>query len=51
MSPPRNWDSHTTSFASKYALSMPSPRNQGGEHTRLRVRGWGSPNSDGWRKA
>ncbi len=30
----------------------PYPRNQrGGGHTRLRVRGWGSPNSDDWRKA
>jgi hypothetical protein len=29
----------------------PSPRYQGGGHTRLRVRGWGSPNSDDWRKS
>ncbi len=32
----------------------PSPRNQGGGpggHIRLRVRGWGSPNSDDWRKS
>ncbi len=33
----------------------PSPQHRGGgggggEHTRLRVRGWGSPNSDDWRK-
>ena len=29
-----------------------SPRNQwGGGHTRLRVMGWGSPNSDYWRKS
>jgi hypothetical protein len=29
----------------------PSPRNQRGRgHTRLRVRGWWSPNSDDWRK-
>ncbi len=29
----------------------PSPQNRwGGEHTRRRVRGWGSPNSDDWRK-
>jgi hypothetical protein len=27
----------------------PPPRNQGGGHTRLRVRGWGSPNSDDWK--
>jgi hypothetical protein len=32
---------------------VPSPRNQrgGGVHTRLRVRGWGSPNSDDWRES
>ena len=31
----------------------PSPRNQGGRgvHTRLRVRGWESPNSDDWKKS
>ncbi len=30
----------------------PYPRNQrGGGHTRLRVRVWGSPNSDDWRKS
>jgi hypothetical protein len=31
----------------------PSPRNQkvGEGHTRLQVRGWGSPNSDDWRKS
>ncbi len=31
----------------------PSPRNKGrgAQHTRLRVRGWGSPNSDDWRKS
>ncbi len=29
----------------------PSPQNRvGGGHTCLRVRGWGSPNSDDWRK-
>jgi hypothetical protein len=27
----------------------PEPKGEGG-HTRLRVRGWGSPNSDDWRK-
>jgi hypothetical protein len=47
MSPRRNWDSPTPSLA-----SVPIPPNQeGGEHTRLLVRGWGSPNSDDWRKA
>ncbi len=29
----------------------PSPRTGGGGHTRLRVRGWGSSNSDDWRKS
>jgi hypothetical protein len=30
----------------------PSPQNRGwGKHTRLRVRGWGSPNSDDLRKS
>ncbi len=29
----------------------PSPRIGGGGHTRLRVRGWGSPNFDDWRKS
>jgi hypothetical protein len=31
--------------------SVPLPRNQrwGGGHTRLLVRGWGSPNSDDWK--
>jgi hypothetical protein len=29
----------------------PSPRTKrGGSQTRLQVRGWGSPNSDNWRK-
>ncbi len=27
----------------------PSPQNGGGGHTRLQVRGWGSPNADDWR--
>ncbi len=29
----------------------PSPQNRGGGHTRLRVRGWESPNSDDSRKS
>ncbi len=29
----------------------PSPQNRGGGHTRLPLRGWGSPNSDDWRKS
>ncbi len=47
MSPPRNWDSPNPSLASECA---PPPRTGGG-HTRLRVRGWGSPNSDDLRKS
>jgi hypothetical protein len=27
------------------------PESKGGEHTRLLVRGWAGPNSDGWRKS
>ncbi len=48
MSPRRNWDSPNPSLASKCA---PSPRTGRGGHTRLRVRGWGSPNSDDSRKS
>jgi hypothetical protein len=29
----------------------PSPKNRGGGHIRLQVRGWGSPNSNDWRKS
>ncbi len=47
MSPRRNWDSPNPSLASEYA---PPPRNGRGQ-TRLRVRGWGSPNSDDLRKS
>jgi hypothetical protein len=47
MSPRRNWDSPTHSLASECA---PPPGNKGGGHTRLRVRGWGSPNSNEWSK-
>jgi hypothetical protein len=43
MTPSRNWDSPTPSRQ----RVCPSPRYQRGEgHSRLRVRGWGSPNSD-----
>jgi hypothetical protein len=31
-------------------LPLPGPKG-GGVHPRLRVRGWGSPNSDDWEKA
>ncbi len=44
MSPRRNWDSPKTA-------SVPLPPEPGGGHTRLRVRGWGSHNSDDWRKS
>ncbi len=47
MSPRRNWDSPTPSLASECA---PPPGSRGG-HARLRVGGWGSPNSDDWRKS
>ncbi len=49
MSPRRNWDSPNPSLAGEYAPR--SPQNREGGHTRLRVRGWGSPNSDDWRKS
>ncbi len=29
----------------------PPPQTKGKGHTRLRVRVWGSPNSDDWRKS
>jgi hypothetical protein len=44
MSPRRNWDSPTPSLVSECA--SPPETKGGGEHTRLQVRGWGSPNSD-----
>jgi hypothetical protein len=49
MSPRPNWDSPPNpSLASECA---PPPRTGGGGHTRLRASGWGSPNSDDWKKA
>ncbi len=30
---------------------FPSPQNRGEGHTRQGVRGWGSPNSEDWRKS
>ncbi len=48
MSHSRNWDSPNPTPASECALP-PGPK--GGAHTRLRVRGWGSPNSNDWRKS
>jgi hypothetical protein len=38
----------TPSPASEFAL--PPGSKGGGVHTRLLVRGWGSPNSDDWRE-
>ncbi len=50
LSPRWNWDSPTPSPASKCA--PPESRGGGGYlHTRLRVRGWGSPNTDDWRES
>ncbi len=49
MSPRRNWDSPTPLSRQRVC---PSAGTKGeGWHTRLRVRGWGSPNSDDWRIA
>jgi hypothetical protein len=48
MSPRRNRDSPTPSLASECA---PPPGTKRGGHTLLRVRGWGSPGSDDWRKS
>ncbi len=39
------------SLASECAPPRPPPRTDGEGETRLRVRGWGSPNSDDWRKS
>ncbi len=49
MSPRQNWDSPTPYLASECA-PPPGPKGGGG-HTRLRAMGWGSPNSDDWRKS
>ncbi len=48
-SPRRNWDCPNPSPASEIALP-PGPKGGGG-HTRRRLRGWGSPISDDWRKS
>ncbi len=40
-----NWDSPTPLAAGECA---PPPFGTGGGHTRLRLKGWGSPNSDEW---
>jgi hypothetical protein len=49
MSPRRIWDSPNPLFRQRVCPSP--PRTKGEEHTRMRVRGWGSPNSDDLRKA
>ncbi len=49
MSRRRNWDSPNPSLDSE--CSPPPRTGGGGGHTRLRVRVWGSPNSDDWRKS
>ncbi len=48
MSSRRNWDSPNHSPASECALP-PDQRVRG--QTRLRLKGWGSHNSDDWRKS
>ncbi len=48
MSPRRNWDSPNPSLASECALP---PDQRVGGHSRRRLRGWGSSNSDDWRKS
>ncbi len=48
MSPRRNWDSPAPSLDSECA---PPPAQRARGRTRLRVRGWGSHNSDDWKKA
>ncbi len=48
MSPRRNWDSPPPL---PQACVPPPPQPKGGTPTRLRVRGWGSPIFDDWRKS
>ncbi len=43
--PRRKWHSRNPSLASECAVPLP-PEPRGERHTRLRVRGWGSSNSD-----
>jgi hypothetical protein len=45
LSPRLSWDSLS------HKRVCPSSRNQRGVHSRLRVRGWGSPCSDDWKKS
>jgi hypothetical protein len=48
MSPRWNWDFPIPPLST---ASVPLPPEPKGGHTRLRARGWGSPNSDDWRKS
>ncbi len=50
MSPRRNWDSPNPPPASECALPPPQTKGLGG-HTRLRLKGWRSHNSDDCRKS
>jgi hypothetical protein len=49
MSPHWNWDSPTPYLAGEYA-PPPSTKKVWGGGTHLQMRGWGSQNSDDWRK-
>ncbi len=51
MSPRRNWGFPNPSPASECALPPYPPDKRVGWHTRLQLRGWGSSNSDDWRKS
>jgi hypothetical protein len=50
MSPLRNWVSHTPSLASECAPPH-GTKGGGGRHILLRMKSWGSPNSDDRRKS
>jgi hypothetical protein len=49
MSPRWNWDSLPPPLSPASVPLPPEPKGPG--QTRLRVRGWGSPNSNDWRKS
>jgi hypothetical protein len=48
LSPRRNWDPLSRKLV---CIPLPPKNQRRVEHTRLRVSGWGSPNSDDWRKS
>jgi hypothetical protein len=50
MSPLLNWDSPTPSLASECVLPPGTNGGEGGAHSPA-MGGWGSPNSDDWRKS